>query len=406
MMLKIIYRNLVHKPLNGLLSLTLLSLSVAIISLLMVAGSQVSGKLDNDLQGIDMVVGAKGSPLQLVLSAVYHVDAPTGNIPKAEADKLLRNPMVESAIPLAYGDSYKGFRIVGTTLAYPGLYQATLGQGQWFEKAMEIVVGADIAKKEKLQIGSNFHSTHGDDARGQVHDAASFRVVGILNPTGTVLDQLLLTRLESVWEMHADHDDHEAHQEEGHGAETSPGQAEETEITALLVKFRSPMGIMMLPRMINENSTMQAAVPTLEINRLMNLMGIGIATLQGIAFAIMLIAGLSVFVSLYNRLKERMFELALIRTMGASRQMIFLLLLAEGLLLSVAGFFAGVSLCRLGLNLLNRTAARDFKFSFSYHWVQQEWWLFGVTVFIGIFAAATPAIKAYRLNIAKTLGDG
>jgi putative ABC transport system permease protein len=411
MMLKIIYRNLVYKPLNALLSLALLMLSVAIISLLLVAGKQVSEKLDNDLEGVDMVVGAKGSPLQLVLSAVYHVDAPTGNISKKEADKLSRNPLIESAIPLAYGDSYKGYRILGTTPAYPAMYKGSLKEGAMFAKPMEVVAGAAVAQKEKLAIGATFNSTHGEDARGQVHESAPYKVVGIMKPSGTVLDQLLLTSIESIWDIHG----------ESHALETTPPHVEgeevdhheheaapeaDQQITAMLIKFRSPMGIMMLPRMINENSTMQAAVPTLEINRLLNLMGIGISTLQGIAMAIMLIAGLSVFVSLYNRLKERKFEHALMRSMGTSRGVIFLLLLSEGLFLSLLGFAAGIALCRAGLSLLNNLAAEDFHFQFGYGWVKEEAWLMAITLLIGIFAAIIPAVKAYRLNIAKTLSDG
>jgi putative ABC transport system permease protein len=152
MMLKIIYRNLVHKPLNALLSLALLMLSVAIISLLLVAGDQVSKKLDKDLEGIDMVVGAKGSPLQLVLSAVYHVDAPTGNISKKEADKMARNPMVESAIPLAYGDSYKGYRILGTTPAYLDMYGGKLSTGKIFANPLEVVAGSAVVRCMKMAL--------------------------------------------------------------------------------------------------------------------------------------------------------------------------------------------------------------------------------------------------------------
>ena len=411
MMLKIIYRNLVYKPLNALLSLALLMLSVAIISLLLVAGKQVSEKLDNDLEGVDMVVGAKGSPLQLVLSAVYHVDAPTGNISKKEADKLAKNPLIETAIPLAYGDSYKGYRILGTTPAYPDMYKGEMMAGVIFANPMEVVAGAAVAQKEKLTIGSTFNSTHGEDARGQVHESAPYKVVGIMKASGTVLDQLLLTSVESIWDIHEESHDlkkvppHVEGEEIHHEDHTEEPEADK-QITALLIKFRSPMGIMMLPRMINENSTMQAAVPTLEINRLVNLMGIGISTLQGIALAIMLIAGLSVFVSLYNRLKERKFEHALMRSMGTSRGVIFWLLLSEGLFLSILGFAAGIALCRVGLSLLNNLTAEDFHFQFGYGWVKEEGWLLGITLLIGIFAAIIPAVKAYRLNIAKTLSDG
>ena len=420
MMLKIIYRNLAYKPLNALLSLALLMLSVAIISLLIVAGNQVSNKLDKDLEGVDMVVGAKGSPLQLVLSAVYHVDAPTGNISKKEADKMVRNPLIESAIPLAYGDSYKGYRILGTTPAYLTMYSGKIKTGKIFAAPLEVVAGAEVAKRLGLKVDLVFQSTHGDDSRGQVHEEGAYKVVGVLEPTGTVLDQLLLTMVESVWQIHDEdhHDDApekaamtETHKEERNGEghannKESEPDADDPQITAMLIKFRSPMGIMMLPRMINEQSTMQAAVPILEINRLINLMGIGISTLQGIALAIMLIAGLSVFVSLYNRLKERKFEHALMRSMGTSRWVIFLLLISEGLLLAIAGFLAGVALCRIGILMLNKVSAADFHFRFEYGWVDEEWWLFAITLLIGIFAAVIPAIKAYRLNIAKTLSDG
>jgi putative ABC transport system permease protein len=413
MIAKLIYRNLVHKPLNGLLSLALLTLSVAIISLLLVTGRQISEKLDNDLRDIDMVVGAKGSPLQLVLSAVYHVDAPTGNISKAEADKLSRNPMIEQAIPLAYGDSYKGYRILGTTHPYMDMYDASLAEGRLNEKTMEAVIGADVAKRTGLKAGDTFYGTHGEDARGETHEDAPYTITGVLKPTNTVMDQLILTDIKSVWHIHDEahgegrnEEEHDHEHEEDHEHDHAEIDEADREITAMLLKFRSPMAIMMLPRMINAETNMQAAVPSLEINRLLNLMGIGITALQGIAFAIMLIAGLSVFISLYNRLKERQFEHALMRTMGTGRATIFGLLLAEGLILAVVGFCLGILLCRSGLFLLNKVAAADFRFSFDYDWVPQEWWLFGITLLIGIFAAALPALKAYRLNIAKTLSDG
>jgi putative ABC transport system permease protein len=165
------------------------------------------------------------------------------------------------------------------------------------------------------------------------------------------------------------------------------------------------MGIMSLPRRINANTSLQAVVPSLEINRLLNMMGVGIAAIQGIAVAIMVIAGLSVFVALYNRLKERQYEHALMRTMGSSRGTLLGMLLAEGLILAIAGYILGILLSRAGISILNAVAQKDFRFQFNTAPVAAEGWLFVFTLFIGIFAALLPAIKAYRLNIAKTLGD-
>lgn len=396
MILKIIYRNLLHKPWNALLSLLLLTLSVAIISLLMLANEQVKQKLDKDLHNIDLVVGAKGSPLQLVLSAIYHVDAPTGNIPLEEAEKIADDILVDRAIPLAYGDSYRGYRILGTSRAFLDLYEATLAEGEPFEEAMEVVIGAQVAQRTGLKVGSTFHGTHGEGDAGHVHDDMDYKVIGILAPAGNVLDQLILTSVNSVWDIHADHAEENANE---------LTEAPRREITALLVTFHSPMGIMSLPRRINANTSMQAVIPSLEINRLLNMMGVGIAAIQGIAVAIMVIAGLSVFIALYNRLKERQYEHALMRTMGSSRGTLLGMLLAEGLILAIAGYILGILLSRAGISMLNAVAQKDFRFRFNTAPVAAEGWLFVFTVFIGIFAALLPAIKAYRLNIAKTLGD-
>ncbi|MEL6590703.1 MAG: ABC transporter permease, partial [Bacteroidota bacterium] len=126
---KIAWKSIVYKPLNTALSISLILFGVAIISLVLVIQSQVEQKFERDLEGTDLVVGAKGSPLQLVLSAIYHIDSPTGNIKLAEVRKIMNNPMVEEAIPLAYGDSYRGYRILGTTSAFPKKYNAQLEQG-------------------------------------------------------------------------------------------------------------------------------------------------------------------------------------------------------------------------------------------------------------------------------------
>jgi putative ABC transport system permease protein len=345
--------------------------------------------------------------LQLVLSAVYHVDAPTGNISMSDVAKIRRNPMIKQTIPLAYGDSYQTYRIVGTDTSYIGKYEAKLQSGRLFDNDLEVVLGASVAQTSGLSVGQSFHSTHGQAAEGEVHDAFSYTVVGILEPSGTVLDQLILCNVSSVWKVHETAHEHEAdEQDQGTTAQEPATEEEEPEITALLVKFRSPMGIMTLPRMVNETTQMQAAVPALEINRLLGLMGIGIATLQILAIAIMLISGFSVFITLYNRLKERRYELALLRSLGCSRGQLFFLLIAEGALLALAGAAGGFLLSRLGLWVLNRTAAKGFHLVFQYDWIAPEAWLLLAACATGLLAALIPAIKAYRMELSKALAEG
>ena len=191
-----------------------------------------------------------------------------------------------------------------------------------------------------------------------------------------------------------------------HHTESEEAQADseaQGDLTAVLIKFRSPMGIMTLPRMVNETTKMQAAVPALEINRLMALMGIGVTTLQGIALAIMLISGFSVFIALYNRLKERRYELALLRSMGCRRSTLFALLLAEGGLLALAGAATGSLLSRVGIGVLNATAAKEMRIQLTYQWLPQEGILWGIVLLIGLLAALIPAIRAYKMNVSATL---
>ena len=121
MILKIVVRNIRFRPLNAILSVLLLTASVGIMSLVVLLQDKIEQHFNNSIQNVDLVLGAKGSPLQLILSAVYQMDSPTGNIPYQEAEILMHHPFVKQAIPLAYGDNYLGFKIVGTESSYISL---------------------------------------------------------------------------------------------------------------------------------------------------------------------------------------------------------------------------------------------------------------------------------------------
>lgn len=412
MIIKLVFRNLLHKPLGTLLSIILLMLSTGIISMLLLMQTEAEQKFDNDLKDIDLVAGAKGSPLQLVLSAVYQMDAPTGNIKKTDLEILHANPFVQQVIPLAYGDSYKGYRIVGTDSNYIKKYNAVFNEGTVFTKTMEAVLGSNVAIATNIKLHGEFFGTHGLSAGGDVHKQFAYKVTGILKPTNTVLDNLVLTPIESVWLIHH-HEDKDEEEEEKNNANmmmdaNAPKDTSKPEdaITAALIKLRSPMGLMTLPRTINQYTDMQVASPALEINRLFNLMGIGITTLQGIAYAIMFISGLSVFISLYTRLKERKYEMALMRTMGGSRILLFTATIAEGLLLCIVGFALGMVISRLGILAINSYSVENYHLSFTnVHITSDEWYLGFITILVGFIAAMLPAFKASNINISKTLTD-
>ncbi len=405
---KISWANITNKPLNSFLSALLMTLGIGLISLLLLLNKQLDEQFRRNLKGIDMVVGAKGSPLQLILSSIYQIDAPTGNVSLAEAQRIIKNPLVKKAIPLSMGDNYQSFRIVGTNQQYPDHFEAKLTAGKWFKTTMEATVGAKVAAATGLKIGDTFAGGHGFLNMEDLHSDKKYTVVGIMERNNSVIDQLILTDLTSVWAIHE-------HTEPATpsatdmltGADSSPTtDAPSEEITSLLIKFRNPMGMIALPRFINENTKMQAASVAFEINRLFSLLGVGIDTLRALALVIMLIAGVSVFVSLYNSLKERKYEMALMLSMGATRTRLFVLLLLEGLLLSVVGYVAGILLSRVGLWLFSRAAESDFHYSFAnFGLLPEEIWLFAAALLVGILAAALPSLGVYRLNLSQTLAE-
>lgn len=424
---KIAWKNMWFKPLNTVLSVLLLTASVSIITVLILLQKQFEEQFTSSMDDIDLVLGAKGSPLQLVLSSVYQIDAPPGNINYLEAKRWMENPFVASAIPLAYGDNYKGYKIIGTTPEYISKYGGEVVQGNVFQKDFEVVVGYEIAQNLGLKVGDTFLGTHGDaEEGGEVHEDKPYTIVGITSKTGKILDNVILSNIESVWNMH-DHEheheeehihaegevhDHDHDHDHEHTADCDHNHSEIVsyegkEITAVLIKFRNKMGIVTWPRMIPQNTEMQAASPAIEINRLFSLFGVGLTALQYLAYGIMLISGISIFVALYNTLKERKFEFALLRVNGATRLQLLKLVLIESLLLCITGFVFGMIFGRIALYFISLSAESEFKMAFNpYEFIwDKEGVLFLITLLVGILAALIPAIKAYYLNISKTLAN-
>ncbi|HBP45865.1 MAG TPA: hypothetical protein DD635_08160 [Flavobacteriales bacterium] len=387
----IAWRNLGLKKLQTALSLVLLAFGVGLVSLLMLSEKQLSDTFKRNIEDIDLVLGAKGSPLQLILANVYHVDAPTGNIRLVDAEKVMRHPYIAEGIPLAYGDNYRGYRIVGSTEAYAKHYGATLAEGREFRNSFEIVLGAKVSDATGLQIGDEFFSAHGLQDETDVHAEKSFRVVGRLEHSGTVLDQLLLCTISSIWEVH------EEYQET-----VTP---EDREITAVLLKKRNPLAVLTIPNAIRETN-MQVALPSIEINRLTQNFGIGMGTLRAIALLIMLISFGSIFISVYDNLLARRYELALMRTMGGQRSGLFVLLLLEGGLLSAGGSLLGLIFSRMGLMTLAQLVEDKFRYDWSnISLMQEELILVIMAIFIGLVAAAIPGISAVKIDTSRTLSE-
>jgi putative ABC transport system permease protein len=250
---------LAQQPLLTGMHIALVALGTAAMILVSHLLSAVSENAQRDARDIDLVVGAKGSPVQLVLAGVYHADVPSGNVRLASVMALKNNPLVSSVIPLSLGDSFAGARIVGTVPDFIAHYGGQFASGGPWVAPMDAVLGAEVAARTGLQVGETFVGAHGLDSAGGVgggHDAHPMMVVGILKRTGATLDRLVVTSLESVWDAHG-----------------IQGGADTNETTLALVRYASPLAAATLPRRINASSDLQAASPALESARLLTMAG-------------------------------------------------------------------------------------------------------------------------------------
>lgn len=389
-LLRLCIASLRFRILANAFNVLILAMGIALILTLLQMDERISQRFNNDLKGIDLVVGAKGSPLQLILSSIFHLDVPTGNIALEEAEKLKTNPFVKTAIPLALGDNYHGFRIVGTTQAYHEHYKAELATGQWWFNSMEAVLGSEAARKSGLKPGDRFAGTHGLTGGGEEHTATPYTVKGIMKPTGTVLDRLILCDIPSIWGVH-------------HHDEDDP-KGEENEITSLLITYKTPLAAASLPRLINKTTSMQAASPAMEVARMMNLLGTGGDIISLFAKALMVIATAGMFLSLLGSVNERRYDLALLRTLGMTRRRIFLFVILQGLIIGLLGAAIGLA---LGNAMV--TAATGWIESTRHMTLAHlpanayENTLIVYTLLLSTCAALIPAILAYRMNIAAVL---
>ncbi len=443
------------RPLTTALNVLLLAISVAMLVLLLQFGNQASERFQRDAEEVDLVVGSKGSPLQLILSSIFHIDQPTGNIPLSSLDLLRRDRAVARAVPLALGDNFSGYRIVGSDQSFADLYNLEIAQGETFGAPMHAVMGATVAEQTGAQIGQKFIGSHGlssDEDGDQGHDHAPFETVGIFAPTGTVVDRLILTSYESVWDVHGidhdhdhdedghDHGDEHSHEgedahdhgEDGHdhGDEhshddahdhseapavaipaTTPrpalqarGTGLEPELTALLVTYRNASGAIRIPALINRQTEMQAAVPATETARLLQLLGASIDGIRIFAWLLAVTGGLAIFVALLNMARNREGDLALLRVMGASRVQVFATVIMEGLITAAFGAIAGW----IGAHALIAAARANFATLADLGlraWtpVAGEAVLIGGVLAIGVLAALVPALQVYRIDPARVL---
>ena len=374
------------KPLNFLLSVFLMIVGITIITVSILVNQVTKETFSKNNPGLDAVVGAKGSPLQLILSSIHHIDIPTGNISYQNARKIIKHPAIKSAIPISLGDNFQNFRIVGTNKSFLKLYKANLISGTAWSQPMQAVIGNNVSKITKLKINKFFVGSHGLIDTGDVHAEQPYKVVGVLKKTGTILDNLILTSLDSVWNLHSD------------------TNKDNLEITSLLLKYKNKTSSFSFPRLINKGTNMQAASPSFEISKLLKLTGNAHRIVDYLSVLIIILSFLGILFTLLNNINERKYDLAVLRTLGFSRWKLFSIILSEGMIISILGSTIGLIFGYIVYESMYyfSIVGRSIELG-QFNFLNDLFLIWIIVNLIAFITCLIPCIKVYKQNIRSTL---
>ena len=396
--------------------LVVLSIAIGVSLLLGVERLRVQARtsFSQTLSGTDLIVGARGGAINLLLYSVFRMGDATNNVSWRTAEAIAAWPDVAWTVPLSLGDSHRGYRVLGTTTAYFDHYQygqrqpLRLAAGAPFAGVFDAVLGAEVAAQLGYRVGSEIALAHG---AGKVsfmqHADKPFKVVGILAPTGTPVDRTVHVSLQGIEAVHVD----------WLGGAPLPGHGKTAEqvqamtltpktVTAVLVGLKSKLRVFNVQRAINDyrDEPLLAILPALTTQQLWDLLSVGEQALLAIS-ALAVVCGLLVMLTaLITGMNERRREMAILRALGARPSQVFLLLVGEALLLTLCGILAGVLLLQLalgvGLPLLGGQLGLTIA---AWPPSARELAMLGGVLLAGVLGGALPALRVYRLSLADGL---
>jgi putative ABC transport system permease protein len=385
---------------QALLSIIVGALGIAAVSTAFVGLDALPDAAERSWGGVDLVIGPKGSALDLVLCCALHVSDPRGLVSEKTAMAAASHPLIRVAAPIALGDNVNGLRIVGTTDKLLWVYRADLASGRIWTKPLEAVLGAQAARALGFKIGDTFIGAHGLEAGGEMHSQFPYKVVGILAPTGSALDRLVLTDIETIRYIHKKHQEEEA-------AET--GVAEiyvnlPDAATAVVVSYKSPVAALLVPRLIESDPTLSAASPTFEIARVMSYLRPLTVAATAVGILLVAIAAAAAAAALMATMNARTRDLALLRALGAGPFSLASVAFAEAAMIAVAALVVGIGLSAIlvfgGASLLADQTGLLLKPEFS---VDDLTYLAAGALVAAGLAALFPAIRAARTPIEELL---
>ena len=407
---RIVLKSLRRHWLSSSLAILSIGLGVALLVSVVSLREQTHRNFTQEGLGVDAVLGPKGSPLQIALNALYHLEEMPGKIKWTYYQKVLKSEVVENGIPFATGHSYAGFRVNAiddrffTEFEYlPGRHFSFRsedgGQGRMFQGGEEAVTGAEVARALHIELGQTFNPVCGVNPGDPTHrEAIAF--VGIMAPTGTPHDRAIYIPLKTFYTL------------SGHGAETQEMvvNEEHREISGAYLKIKRIRGGALHPGIqdlkydINQSTQAQLVIPAEVLPRLFDIIGWVDQVLLGIAILVTVLALLFLFVALVSALRERRRDLALLRCLGATRRTVFGLVLCESVFIAVSGAALGMlighGLVAVGCGLIQVETGLRFS---PFYIAQADLFILPAVAFLGLLAGLVPSVQAYRLGVLKNL---
>lgn len=410
MLLEIARASLLNRKFTVLL--TVLSIAVSVILLLGIEHlrNEARTSFSKTVSGVDLIVGARSSPLNLLLYSVFRMGNATSNLRWQTFQQIRQWPEVAWAIPISLGDSHRGFRVMGTSTDYFTHFRygekqpLTLAEGTVFHHPFEAVLGAEVALALGYRPGDRLVLTHGITATHfNQHNDNPFVVSGILEPTGTPVDQTVHVSLAGIEAIHADW------QNGVHlpGSGRPDLTREPRTLTAFMVGLNSRMATFAVQRKINalETEPLLAILPGVALSELWQMLGTLEKILGLIAGLALVSALLGMTTLLLASMRERQREMAILRAIGAHATFIFLLVELEALLITLLGCALGTGLLTAGLHLAQDSLSHHYGlFIGALPFTLHSLWLLGGTLLLAAVLALLPALHAYRLSLTQGLG--
>lgn len=402
-----VLRTLRRRRLATALSALAVALGVALVVAVDGLRREARAHFEGAAGSWDLVVGPKGDPLRIVLGAVFQVGESTGTLPESSWRRLREDPRVALAVPVAVGDSFRGFRLLGTTPEILGsevragvplrvAEGAPFGAFDPAKPAWEAVLGATVAEATGLRVGDRFTAEHGleEGVEGAEHEEARWRVAGIMGRTGAPMDRVVLIPLEAFWAM------------EGHDPSAGKEAGGGRQVSAVLLRTRNAVFTRLLYGEIRASTDAQPAYPFQEVRNLFDVVGNADRLLLAVSILVVAVAALGILVSMTNTMNERRRDIALMRALGARRRVVAGLLVGEAATVGAIGAVAGLA---LGHGLVALGAARIGEWSGvrirPFDPAPEEILVFAGAVALCALAGLAPAAMAYRSDVATGLGS-